>query len=116
MPMATSDVGVDASSPVVQLRDAGLGYGTRRLWQNLDLTVFPGEFLAVLGPNGSGKTSLVKVLLGLTPLSIGTALIGGSAPRRGSPTIGYIPQQKGFDSDLPIRGTDLVRLGLDGHH
>lgn len=116
MPIATSAVGVDALSPVVQLRDAGLGYGTRRLWQNLDLTVLPGEFLAVLGPNGSGKTSLVKVLLGLTPLSSGTALIGGSAPRRGSPTIGYIPQQKGFDSDLPIRGTDLVRLGLDGHH
>jgi zinc/manganese transport system ATP-binding protein len=39
----------------------------------------------------------------------------GAAPRRGSNTIGYIPQQKGFDRDLPLRGTDLVRLGLDGH-
>jgi zinc/manganese transport system ATP-binding protein len=68
-----------------------------------------------LGPNGSGKTSLVKVLLGLTPLSSGTVQVGEAPPRRGSCDIGYIPQQKSFDRDLPIRGIDLVRLGLDGH-
>ena len=39
----------------------------------------------------------------------------GAPPRRGSSDIGYVPQQKGFDRDLPIRGIDLVRLGLDGH-
>jgi zinc/manganese transport system ATP-binding protein len=99
----------------VELRAAGLAYGGRQLWQKLDFTVAPGEFVAVLGPNGSGKTSLVKVLLGLTQLSSGSAQVCGAAPRRGSSSIGYIPQQKGFDRDLPIRGIDLVRLGLDGH-
>ena len=69
----------------------------------------------MLGPNGSGKTSLVKVLLGLAPLSSGSVHVCGAPPRRGSNVIGYIPQQKGFDRDLPIRGVDLVRLGLDGH-
>jgi zinc/manganese transport system ATP-binding protein len=101
--------------PAVQLCAAGLAYGSRPLWQNVDLAVAPGEFLAVLGPNGCGKTSLLKVLLGLIALSTGAARVCGDAPRRGSETIGYIPQQKGFDRDLPIRGTDLVRLGLDGH-
>jgi zinc/manganese transport system ATP-binding protein len=101
--------------PTVRLSDASLAYGRRRLWQNLDLTVAPGEFIAVLGPNGSGKTSLVKVLLGLAPLSSGSVQVCGSPPRRGSNAIGYIPQQRGFDRDLPIRGIDLVRLGLDGH-
>jgi zinc/manganese transport system ATP-binding protein len=101
--------------PAVQLCAAGLAYGSRPLWQNVDLAVAPGEFLAVLGPNGCGKTSLLKVLLGLIALSSGSARVCGAAPRRGSDTIGYIPQQKGFDRDLPIRGTDLVRLGLDGH-
>src|SRR4029077_4905735 len=65
--------------------------------------------------NGSGKTSLVKVLLGLTPLSSGSVQVGEAQPRRGRWGIGYIPQQKSFDRDLPIRGIDLVRLGLDGH-
>ena len=69
----------------------------------------------MLGPNGSGKTSLVKVLLGLTALSSGSVQVCGAPPQRGSNVIGYIPQQKGFDRDLPIRGVDLVRLGLDGH-
>jgi zinc/manganese transport system ATP-binding protein len=103
------------ATPIVELRAAGLGYGSRQLWENVDLAVAPGEFLAVLGPNGCGKTSLVKVLLGLTALSSGSALVCGAPPRRGNHTIGYIPQQRGFDRDLPIRGTDLVRLGVDGH-
>jgi zinc/manganese transport system ATP-binding protein len=106
---------VTSTPPAVALRGAGLSYSTRRLWQNLDLTVAPGEFVAVLGPNGSGKTSLVKVLLGLTRLTSGTVEIDGRPPRRGSNSIGYIPQQRGFDRDLPIEGVDLVRLGLDGH-
>ncbi len=101
--------------PTVVLRGAGLAHGDRRLWQDVNITVVPGEFVAVLGPNGSGKTSLVKALLGLTPLSSGSMRVCGAPPRRGSSHIGYIPQQKGFDRDLPIRGIDLVRLGVDGH-
>jgi zinc/manganese transport system ATP-binding protein len=77
--------------------------------------VAAGEFVAVLGPNGSGKTSLVKVLLGLSSLSSGSVEVCGAPPKRGSSVIGYIPQQRGFDRDIPIRGIDLVRLGLDGH-
>jgi zinc/manganese transport system ATP-binding protein len=110
-------VGESMSAPaaMVRLRGASLAFGGRALWQNLDLTVAPGEFVAVLGPNGSGKTSLVKVLLGLTRLTSGSVEVCGAPPRRGSSVIGYIPQQKGFDRDLPIRGIDLVSLGLDGH-
>lgn len=108
-------MGETSAEPTVRLRGASLVYGARLLWQNLDLTVAPGEFVAVLGPNGSGKTSLVKVLLGLTPLSSGSVEVCGAPPKRGSNVIGYIPQQRGFDRDVPIRGIDLVRLGLDGH-
>ncbi|ORW89290.1 ABC transporter ATP-binding protein [Mycobacterium sp. IEC1808] len=112
--MTTSPEGKTAA-PIVELRGAGLGFGSRRLWQNVDLEVAPGEFVAVLGPNGCGKTSLIKVLLGLTALSSGSARVCGAPPRRGNHTIGYIPQQRGFERDLPIRGRDLVRLGIDGH-
>jgi len=101
--------------PAVSLRGAQVRLGSRTLWTGLDLDLAPGEFVAVLGPNGSGKTTLVRVLLGLTPLSAGEVRIGGRAPRRGSPAIGYIPQQKTLDPDLPLRGRDLVGLGLDGH-
>jgi zinc/manganese transport system ATP-binding protein len=77
--------------------------------------VQPGEFLAVLGPNGSGKTTLLKAILGLVPLSAGRITVAGRPARRGNPDVGYVPQQKGFDSDLAARGRDLVALGADGH-
>ncbi|MBP2475147.1 zinc/manganese transport system ATP-binding protein [Crossiella equi] len=99
----------------VRLENARLAYGDRVLWDGLDLDVAPGEFLAVLGPNGSGKTSLLRVLLGMNPLSAGTAEIGGKPVRRGSTLIGYIPQQRAVDTSLALRGRDLVGLGLDGH-
>jgi zinc/manganese transport system ATP-binding protein len=101
--------------PTVRLRDALLRFGTRELWGGLDLDVAPGEFLAVLGPNGSGKTTLLKVLLGLQKLTSGTVEVCGTHPRRGRDDVGYVPQQKSVDREIPLRGRDLVRLGLDGH-
>jgi zinc/manganese transport system ATP-binding protein len=89
--------------------------GTRTLWSDLSFSLASGEFLAVLGPNGVGKTTLLKVLLGLVPLSSGEVLINGEPPRRGNDEVGYIPQQRAFDQNLPIRARDLVRFGLDGH-
>jgi zinc/manganese transport system ATP-binding protein len=102
-------------TPAVQLRGARLAYGDRTLWSGLDLNVEQGEFIAVLGPNGSGKTSLLKMLLGQVPLTSGTARIAGEPVRAGNPHIGYIPQQKTMDEGLPLRGRDLVGLGVDGH-
>ncbi len=101
--------------PAVRLRGAELRFGARTLWSDVDLDVEAGEFIAVLGPNGSGKTTLLKVLLGLQNLTAGTVEVAGRTPSRGSPLVGYVPQQKGFDRDVPLRGRDLVGLGLDGH-
>lgn len=99
----------------VQLDAAGLAYGGRTLWSGLTMSVEAGEFVAVLGPNGSGKTSLLKVLLGQVPLTTGSVAVAGVPVRRGSRDIGYIPQHKELSSHLPLRARDLVRLGIDGH-
>jgi len=100
---------------VVSLTGARLAFGDRVLWDHLDLTVAAGEFIAILGPNGTGKTSLLKVLLGQLPLSAGTALIEGQPVRAGSDRIGYVPQHRAVDRGLSLRGRDMVRLGIDGH-
>ncbi|MEE2058765.1 metal ABC transporter ATP-binding protein [Rhodococcus artemisiae] len=99
----------------VELSGARLAFGERTLWDHLDLAVHPGEFVAVLGPNGAGKTSLLKVLLGQLPLSSGTATIAGTPVHTGSPHVGYVPQQKTLEVGVPLRGRDLVGLGVDGH-
>jgi zinc/manganese transport system ATP-binding protein len=105
----------DRHTPAVVLRGAQLSYGPRVLWDHLDLTVRPGEFVAVLGPNGSGKTSLLRVLLGLQPLTEGTVTVAGAPPGAGNRRIGYIPQQHVLDATAGLRGRDLVGFGLDGH-
>lgn len=102
-------------TPVVSFHKATLRFGKRLVWKDLDLDINPGEFVAILGPNGTGKTSLLKVLLGLNELAEGSVAIKGEQPRRGNSGMGYIPQQKAFDRDLPIRARDLVHFGLDGH-
>ena len=69
----------------------------------------------MLGPNGTGKTSLIRILLGLLEPSSGTVAIEGRPPAETRSQVGYVPQQRIFDRDLALRGRDLVRLGLDGH-
>jgi zinc/manganese transport system ATP-binding protein len=100
---------------IVALTGARLAFGDRVLWDHLDLTVSAGEFIAVLGPNGTGKTSLLKVLLGQLPLTAGTATLAGQRITAGGERIGYVPQHRSVDRGLSLRGQDLVGLGYDGY-
>ncbi|TMC47346.1 MAG: ABC transporter ATP-binding protein [Chloroflexi bacterium] len=99
----------------VRFERVTLSYGARAIWSDLSLDIAPGTFVAILGPNGSGKTSLLRAILGLVAPSSGRIEVQGRAPRRGDPGIGYVPQHSSFDAELPFRGRDLVRLGIDGH-
>ncbi len=98
----------------IELRDARASMGGRAVWSGVDLVVRSGEFAAVLGSNGSGKSTLLRAILGLVETAPGTVSVLGSPAGGANREIGYLPQRHGFDSTLPIRGVDLVRLGLDG--
>ncbi len=105
----------DPVSSVLSVRDGGLSFGGRTLWSHLDLEVAPGEIVAVLGANGSGKSSLLKAILGQLRLTSGSIDFLGRPGRRGDRRIGYVPQQKLADDGTPLRARDLVALGLTGH-
>jgi len=98
----------------VSFDTAAVRLGGRTVWSGVTLGVDPGEFVAVLGPNGVGKSTLVKVALGLVPLSAGTVTVLGRPPGQAGRDIGYLPQRRSFDSGLRVRGIDVVRLGADG--
>lgn len=116
MPVIDEAIGTaDPRPPAVRLSGARLAFGDRVLWDGLDLTVAAGEFIAVLGPNGTGKTSLLKVLLGQLPLSAGAVQVDGKEVSSGSGDIGYVPQHRPIDRDVMLVGRDLVGLGVDGH-
>ena len=107
----------NADEVILRLQGATLGFGDHLLWEGLDIEVRRGEFIAVLGANGTGKTSLLKVILGQMPLRAGRAeFLGGTIRRAGHRRIGYIPQQQLATEGVPLRGQDLIALGVDGHH
>jgi len=101
--------------PAVRFDRVTVAFGTRQVWSDLSLEIASGTFVAILGPNGAGKTSLLRAILGLITPTTGRVEVLGQTPRRGDPGIGYVPQHSSFDPDLPLRGRDLVRLGIDGH-
>lgn len=116
-PVAAPDSPPDSpsSSPaVLELRGVSARTGGRLLWSGVELEVVAGEFTAVLGPNGVGKSTLLKIVLGALPAASGTVRVLGRAPGTAGRRVGYLPQRRSFDPALRVRGTDIVRLGWDG--
>ncbi|HVS03465.1 MAG TPA: ATP-binding cassette domain-containing protein [Thermoanaerobaculia bacterium] len=93
--------------PLVELRDVVFGYGAEVILDRVSLQIHDDDFLAIIGPNGGGKTTLLKVILGLLdPWS-------GEVVRRipGGGACGWVPQFATFDKDFPLRVRDVVRMG-----
>jgi zinc/manganese transport system ATP-binding protein len=108
------NTGADTGSVLVEVRSATAVVGGRTIWSDVDATVRAGEFVAILGPNGVGKSTLLKAVLGLVPLASGTVALLGRPPGQANHEVGYLPQRRSFDASLRVRGLDVVRLGLDG--
>ncbi|MCU1459465.1 MAG: metal transporter ATP-binding protein [Actinomycetia bacterium] len=104
----------DDEPAVIRIRGAEVRLAHKTVWRHVDLDVGPGQFVAILGPNGVGKSTLLKAVLGLVPLAAGTAEVLGLPAGSANHEIGYLPQRRSFDPSLRIRGVDIVRLGLDG--
>jgi zinc/manganese transport system ATP-binding protein len=100
--------------PSVEIIDASVVLAGRTVWSGINARIDTGEFVAVLGPNGVGKSTLVKAILGLIPVSAGRVRVLGKPAGQANHQVGYLPQRRSFDATLRVRGVDVVRLGLDG--
>jgi zinc/manganese transport system ATP-binding protein len=103
-----------SAEPAIEAIDASVVLGGRAVWHGVDVSIAPGEFTAVLGPNGVGKSTFIKAVLGLLPLAAGQLHVLGAPAGQRNRDIGYLPQRRSFDAGLRVRGIDIVGLGLDG--
>jgi zinc transport system ATP-binding protein len=99
------------SEPVVELRDVWLTLGRQLVLRGVDLSVPRGESIAVIGPNGGGKTTLLRLLVGLLRPDRGFVRVLGRDPEAARGLVGYVPQRVRFDMDFPIRVIDVVAMG-----
>jgi zinc/manganese transport system ATP-binding protein len=102
------------TSAAVRLDHATASRGNRTIWSDVSIEISRGEFVAVLGPNGVGKSTLLQVVLGLLPVTSGRVDVLGLPAGKANARIGFLPQRRAFDAATPVRGVDVVRMGLDG--
>ena len=105
---------VGVESNLITAENLTAGYRDKIVWRDANFTFGRGEFVAVIGPNAAGKTTLFRLLLGLQQPIGGTIKIFGAPPKRGNPRIGYVPQRHVIDSETNIEALELVRLALSG--
>ncbi|MDE6587558.1 MAG: metal ABC transporter ATP-binding protein [Paramuribaculum sp.] len=102
-------------TPAIRLTDVGMHYGRKEVLKNITLDINRGDFMAITGPNGGGKTTLLRIMLGLLRPTAGSVSYldchGNQAPRL---TIGYLPQKSAVDARFPITVEEVIRLGLMG--
>ena len=99
---------------LVTLRDVGVAYDGYEALQHVDLEIAKNDFLGVIGPNGGGKTTLVKAILGTVPHT-GEVRLAPELFRDKERLIGYMPQLSDFDRTFPISVLEVVLSGLQGH-
>lgn len=97
---------------VISLQDVSFGYDDQEVLTQVNLTVHRGDFMAVIGPNGGGKTTLIKLILGLLSPGSGAVRVLGQNPLQHRPAIGYVPQHAAVQPRFPITVRDVVLLGL----
>jgi len=99
----------------VRVEEVSFSYGGPRVLDGVSLEIGEGEFLGIVGPNGGGKSTLLKIILGLLEPDSGRVSVFGQPPRRSRARIGYVPQFSSFRKDFPISVRDVVLMGrLDG--
>jgi zinc transport system ATP-binding protein len=100
---------------VIVAEDVWFSRNNQSILEGVSLTIHSGDFYAIIGPNGGGKTTLLKIFLGLLSPDRGTVRIFGGTPEENRSRLGYVPQMRTFDFQYPIRVRDMVLLGRLSH-
>ena len=98
-------------NPVVHVENLDFMYGRTKILENVSLEISQGEFVGIIGPNGGGKTTLLKLITGfLSPLN-GEVRVFDKTPKQARKLISYVPQVMRYDRNFPISSLEVVLTG-----
>lgn len=98
----------------IELKDVSFSYGREKVLDQVNLEIEEKDFSCVIGPNGGGKTTFLKLILGLLKPDSGKVLVFGKSPEKMSPKMGYMPQYIELDPKFPITVMEIVLMGRLG--
>ncbi len=101
---------------VLEVKNLYYSYNKEYVLKNINFKVYNRDFLGIIGPNGGGKSTLLKILLGLLKIQKGEVKLFGLDPLKGREFIGYLPQNTNINLDFPIRVIDVVTMGNRKKH
>jgi len=99
------------NKPIIEVSDLSFSFNGHPVLEAVNLSLAKGEFTAIIGPNGGGKTTLMKLILGLIRPDRGKVRIMGGPPREMLHRVGYVPQEVGINKSFPISVADVVLMG-----
>ena len=102
------------SQKIVEIKDVSFAYNGEPVLEGIDLNIRPEDFIAMIGPNGGGKTTLLKLILGLLSPDQGSVRVDGQSASKASPSVGYVPQDVHINPNFPITALDVVLMGKLG--
>jgi zinc transport system ATP-binding protein len=98
-------------SPIIRIKELNFSYRDNSVLEDVDLEIDKGELASIVGPNGGGKTTLLKLILGLLKPQQGSVEVFGTTPEKARRRIGYMPQQAQLDPQFPISVLEVVLTG-----
>ena len=99
---------------IIEIKNLSFSYQKQKVLENINLCVEEGDFLAIIGPNGGGKSTLLKLILGINSAKEGSIKIFGEKPHKNLQKIGYVPQNTNVNTDFPIKVLEVVLMGHIG--
>ena len=99
------------NNAIIEIRSLWYAANDQTVLKNVNLEIQASDFTAMIGPNGGGKTTLLKIMLGLLKPNKGTVRVFGKPPLEVSHRIGYVPQDVHINRRFPISALDVVLMG-----
>jgi len=102
------------TQPVIDIKDLSFSYDRQKVLRSVNLRIYPGDFAGIIGPNGGGKSTLLRLIMGIIQPDTGSVSVLGMPPEKARSRVGYLAQHAHHDPGFPVTVMEVVLMGCLG--